>query len=153
MRKVIFSVVTIVCSFAAGYHTALCSCDGSDVPAGDRVITRTVVEKDTFLVRIEAPAETVVTTRFIPYPVGRDTVFVPEERRVYEDSSYRAVVSGFRPALDSLTIYPRRVVETRLLPAPRRSRWGIGVTAGAAITPGGVSPALTVGVTYTFAEF
>ena len=48
------------------------------------------------------------TVRFTT--LERDTVFVdvPIERRVYhEDSLYHAVVSGWRPSLDSLIVWPK----------------------------------------------
>lgn len=91
--------------------------------------------------------------------VRHDTVLVdvPMERRVYaEDSLYRAVVSGYRPSLDSLTVYPTittiTIRERERIPAPRLS---LGVTAGpsALVTPngkvyGGVGA--TVGLQYRF---
>lgn len=85
------------------------------------------------------------------------TVDVPIERKVYqEDSLYRAVISGWRPSLDSLSIYPtittitiREKVKT---PAPKLS---LGATIGpsALVSPsgkihGGVGA--TVGLQYRF---
>ena len=40
-----------------------------------------------------------------------DTV-VEREQAYYEDSLYRAWVSGYRPRLDSLQIFPRAVFQT-----------------------------------------
>lgn len=91
--------------------------------------------------------------------VRHDTVRVdvPMERRVYaEDSLYRAVVSGYRPSLDSLTVYPTittiTIRERERIPAPRLS---FGVTAGpsALVTPGGRvygGVGATVGLQYRF---
>lgn len=91
--------------------------------------------------------------------IERDTVLVdvPMERRVYaEDSLYRAVVSGYRPSLDTLTVYPTittiTIRERERIPAPRLS---FGVTAGpsALVTPGGKvygGVGATVGLQYRF---
>ena len=83
----------------------------------------------------------------------RDTIAlpVPIERRVYADSNYRAVVSGWHPSLDSISVYP----ETRVITIERervekeRSRWGLGIQAGAGLSANGVAvPYVGVGVQY-----
>lgn len=91
--------------------------------------------------------------------IEHDTVQVdvPIERKVYaEDSLYRAVVSGWRPSLDSLTIYPTEttitITNTIRTPAPR---WSLGVAAGPSVlaTPSGSIHAglgATIGLTYRF---
>ena len=91
--------------------------------------------------------------------IRRDTVTVdvPIERRVYhEDSLYHVVVSGWRPSLDSLIVWPttttitiREKVKT---PAPRFS---FGATLGPSVlaTPGGQVHAglgATIGLQYRF---
>lgn len=91
--------------------------------------------------------------------IQHDTVEVevPIERKVYqEDSLYYASVSGWRPSLDTLILYPKTttitITNTVKTPAPR---WSVGVTAGpsALVTPSGhVYGGLgaTVGLTYRF---
>lgn len=82
-----------------------------------------------------------------------DTIAVPVpiERRVYADSNYRAVVSGWHPSLDSISVYP----ETRIITIERermekeRSRWGLGIQAGAGLSANGAAvPYVGVGVQY-----
>jgi hypothetical protein len=91
--------------------------------------------------------------------IERDTVLVdvPIERRIYEeDSLYRAVVSGWRPSLDSLVIYPTTTTitirEREKIPA---SRWSVGATVGPSViaTPKGALRAglgVTAGLSYRF---
>ena len=83
----------------------------------------------------------------------RDTIAVPVpiERRVYADSNYRAVVSGWHPSLDSISVYP----ETRIITIERervekeRTRWGLGIQAGAGLSANGAAvPYVGVGVQY-----
>lgn len=90
---------------------------------------------------------------FMPDSVPADSadVVVPIVRKVYADSSFRAVLSGYEPSLDSLIIYPRPAVI--MARGKSRSAWSLGVTAGACVTPRGISPGLTVGLTYTFLSF
>ena len=44
----------------------------------------------------------------------QDSTFVvmPIEKRVYEDTNYRAVVSGIKPSLDEISVYPKTQVVT-----------------------------------------
>ena len=82
-----------------------------------------------------------------------DTIAVPVpiERRVYADSNYRAVVSGWRPSLDSISVYPATKIVTRWRERveKERSRWGLGIQAGAGLSANGVAvPYVGVGVQY-----
>ena len=88
------------------------------------------------------------------FEVVHDTAFVqlPREQVEYRDTSYRAVVSGFRPRLEELEIYQRERVVTiqteKMVTVPDRRRWGVGVQAGYGITPAGFQPYLGVGVSF-----
>lgn len=83
-----------------------------------------------------------------------DTVYLslPREVKVYGDSTYTAQVSGYRPALDWIEIYPQREVVTRNIFVYSRKRWGIGLQAGygAYINAGQVrfAPYVGVGISY-----
>ena len=82
-----------------------------------------------------------------------DTIAVPVpiERRVYADSNYRAVVSGWHPSLDSISVYPATKIITieRERVEKERSRWGLGIQAGAGLSANGIAvPYVGVGVQY-----
>lgn len=91
----------------------------------------------------------------LPYPVfvyqkgdtvkELDTIYVPLpiQRKVYETDLYRAVVSGYRPNLDSMTIYHKREIIHE-----KDRRWGIGITAGYGIGKYGLSPYVGIGGFY-----
>ena len=69
-----------------------------------------------------------------------DTV-VGREQAYYEDSLYRAWVSGYRPRLDSLQIFPKTVYQNVTNDIyhtiiPKKKRWGLGLQAGYSY-PGG----------------
>lgn len=106
-------------------------------PAEVRIETKvkTVVKVDTLL--ISSPMA--VFWRFVPDDTTRigDTL-LQRKQVAYEDSSYRAVVSGYvDPRLDSLQIFPRTVYQTEtndiyhpVIVKPKRKRWGFGLQAG-----------------------
>ena len=114
------------------------------LPAEIRTETKiqTVVKLDTVL--ISSPIA--VFWQILP----NDTVRIGEtllHRKlvVYEDSLYRAVVSGYvDPRLDSMTVYPRTVYQTvtndvyhPVLIKLKKKRWGFGLQAGYGY-PGGM---------------
>lgn len=96
---------------------------------------QTVVKLDTVL--ISAPIA--VFWRILPTDTIRigDTLLY-RKRVVYEDSLYRAVVSGYvDPRMDSMTVYPRTVYQTvtndiyhPVAIKPKKKRWGLGLQAG-----------------------
>ena len=96
---------------------------------------QTVVKLDTVL--ISAPIA--VFWRILPTDTIRigDTLLY-RKRVVYEDSLYRAVVSGYvDPRMDSMTVYPRTVYQTvtndiyhPVAIKPKKKRWGLGLQVG-----------------------
>lgn len=91
--------------------------------------------------------------------IEKDTVLVdvPIERKVYEeDSLYHAVVSGWRPSLDTLIVWPKTTTITiREQVKPQLRKLSFGITAGpsALVTPngkvyGGIGASL--GLAYNF---
>jgi hypothetical protein len=103
-------------------------------PAEVRVETKiqTVVKVDTLL--ISSPMAPLLVFQLIDTIRIGDTV-VHREQAYYEDSLYRAWVSGYRPMLDSLQIFPRTVYRTVTNDIshtikPRKKRWGFGLQVG-----------------------
>ena len=100
----------------------------------------------------------VVDTMWVPVTVNKtDTVWaqLPRTAKVYQDSTYRAVVSGFRPSLDTISVYQRTKVITVTnnvrIPPPR---WSWGVQAGVGVNAGGsVTPYLGIGIQYRLGDF
>lgn len=91
--------------------------------------------------------------------VEHDSVMVevPIERKAYaEDSLYYISISGWKPSLDTLILWPKEttitITNTVKTPAPR---WSFGVTAGPSVlaTPSGQVHAglgASIGLTYRF---
>lgn len=87
-------------------------------------IERRIVKKDTIKIAV------------IDTLVVRDTLYLPREQKVYADSSYRAVVSGVSPRLDSIFVYPKTIYETRFATQDEWRR----ITFGLQVGVGGVIP-------------
>lgn len=88
----------------------------------------------------------------------RDTIPVPVpiEQKVYADSDYRAVVSGWHASLDTISVYPKTMVITEItpveIPAPPK-RWGLGIAAGYGASKDGLSPYVGVGISYSILQW
>lgn len=74
-------------------------------------------------------------------------VQIPISQKVYEDTLYRAYVSGYEPNLDSITIKQRTTYITRTI-RDKESRFRIGLQAGYGLTPKGMMPYVGVGLSY-----
>lgn len=92
--------------------------------------------------------------------VIHDTLYIaiPREQLHYSGDSYEAWISGFRPELDSLRIFPDTKYVTRTISSSSsRKRWSIGIQAGygARIDDGTVrlNPYIGVGLTYKILDF
>ena len=122
--------------------------------------TDTVVVRDTVRETVLVPKVRYLTrVDTVLLPVPGDTVevpvLVPISRKVYEGEDYRAVVSGFRASLDTLDIFRKtqtvtNTVVQRVEVPGKPKRWGIGVSAGYALTPQGVKPYIGAGISYSF---
>lgn len=57
-------------------------------------------------------------------------VRIPIERTIFQDSTYRAVVSGYRASLDTIQVYPIHTYTTITNIITKQKRFNIGVQAG-----------------------
>lgn len=117
-----------------------------------------IVQVDTLRIRdtlrLEKPVPVEVRIVDTMLVAVSDTVYLslPRETKMYGDSTYTAQVSGYRPALDWIEVYPQREVVTRTISVDSRKRWGLGLQAGyGAYTAGGqvrLAPYLGIGISY-----
>ena len=125
------------------------------------VVTRvdTLIVRDTIIAYKPTPVNvSVVDTLYLPLPVPgqHDTGWaaLPWEEKEYQDSTYRAVVEGFRPGLKEIEVYRQKQVVTVTnivqLPPPR---WSIGVQAGYGASKDGLTPYVGIGIQYRLLDF
>ena len=81
--------------------------------------------------------------------VGGDSaaVVIPITQKVYEDSTYKAWVSGYEPQLDSIFVYQKtQVINNYIREKPKR--WGIGLQIGYGSNGKVLQPYIGIGVNY-----
>lgn len=116
----------------------------------------TPIPRDSTVLRyetIKVPIlDTIRTTVADTLPLDSITVEIPITQKVYQDSTYQAWVSGYKPSLDSIRIFQPITTITRTITNTeakyKSKRWGVGVQAGLGITPTKVEPYIGIGVTY-----
>ena len=128
------------------------------------VQTVNVMYHDTLppIVRIDTVRDTLLVPKYVQverFDTIRDTVdgnpiYLPVPISSYlftDDSTYLIDMEGYNVKARSIEVYPRTITQTvieRIEVSREPKRWGIGVSAGGALTPQGVQPYIGVGVQY-----
>lgn len=99
-------------------------------------VIETVVQEipELFPVYITLGGDTIHDSIYIPVPISQ---------KEYQTENYRAWISGYKPSLDSVWVYP----ETKIIREKPR-RWGLGLSVGYGIGRNGLSPVIAVTVNY-----
>ena len=128
-----------------------------------------ILQRDTLppIIRIDTVRDTLPVPKYVQvkhFDTIRDTVdgnpiYIPVPISSYlftDDSTYRIDMEGYNVKARSIEVYPRTVTQTvieRIEVPGKPKRWGIGVSAGGALTPHGVQPYIGVGVQYNILQF
>ena len=90
----------------------------------------------------------------------RDTAYIviKREQNHYRGDNYEAWVSGYRPRLDSIYVFPETRYITNETQVKRKpTKWGIGIQAGYGVAlPDGrpeMAPYIGIGISYNFIRF
>ena len=123
-------------------------CDTTKVTIVDSVKKSFPVPVDSFVVRyIIKSLPTASDSATKQHRNDSVKVQIPISQKVYEDTLYRAYVSGYEPNLDSITIKQKTTYITRTI-RDKESRFRIGLQAGYGLTPKGMQPYVGVGLSY-----
>ena len=153
MNKWVFFLVVILMGLTGllGYQI------GKGKPTSVPIVTTdTITIIDTITIDKPYPVyKEVVKNHYEYIPVTdtitiNDTVYiqVARERVVYQDSLYRAVISGIYPSLDTISVYPKTTTIT-ITEKSRNDKWHLGIQGGVGYA-GKVLPYIGVGITYSF---
>lgn len=153
------AIVTAVISVCMLACMLLCYLRETRKPQETTIVTDTVrvtvVDTLTYIMPIKKEEVCVrYVTRYLPAvsdSVVHDTVLVevPISRSVYEDSTYRAVVSGYNASLDTIMVFPRMETVTIMKEVTTRQkpkRFGVGIQAGYGIGTRDLKPTPYVGI-------
>lgn len=155
-----FIGLVLGCILASAFLSQCSYCGAGEVEK----VTDTLIIVDTVTERYPVPVkETVMDTVLIAV---RDTVMLRDTayivlgmtQRYYKGPGYEAWVSGYRPRLDSLRVFPSTVyINSSTVSREPVRRWGIGIQAGYGIgfSNGQVKvfPYIGVGISWNFIRF
>ena len=133
------------------------------------VQTVNVMYHDTLppIVRIDTVRDTLLVPKYVQverFDTIRDTVdgnpiYLPVPISSYlftDDSTYLIDMEGYNVKARNIEVYPRTITQTvieRIEVPGKPKRWGIGISAGGALTPQGVQPYIGIGVNYNLIAF
>lgn len=158
MRNALIGLLLLVCGVVAGLLLSRSRVDKGEnsevVIWTDTLYVRdTVVENNPVYV-----TNTVIDTMLVAVRdtvTVRDTAYIVIEReqKHYRGDDYEAWISGYRPRLDSIYVFPETRYITNGIQVKRKpTRWGIGIQAGYGVTlPNGrpqMAPYIGIGISY-----
>lgn len=96
--------------------------------------TITIIKRDTITIISPQPVIRYVDRIVRDTLYNTDSVLVPVdlpiEVKVYQDSSYRAVISGYKPELDSICIFNKNQIHTINKITYKTKKWNISPSIG-----------------------
>lgn len=121
--------------------------------------TLTVIEVDTLRIIEPKPYKVEVIRKDSIFV--SDTIFItlPIEIKEYKAEEYYAKISGYKPKLDFIEVFPRteyKYITTTEKVFQKPKKWGLGVQIGAGVVMGEkvqIKPYLGVGLSYNFITF
>ena len=143
--------VALLTAFLYGYRQGRNGQEQAVITKVDTLVIRDTI-KQIEPVLVEKKVVKVDTLQVTDTLTLRDTLFILLEREQirWEDSLAVVYASGIRPAVDSVIHYTKdRIVTietTRVV--KEKSRWGLGIQAGAGMSTQGVVPYIGVGVSW-----
>lgn len=151
MKNVVIALALIAAAFLLGRRSV--KPEIVEIHRTDTVVVRDTVRETVLVPKIRYLTRVDTVLLLVPGDTVKVPVLVPISRNVYEGEDYRAVVSGFRASLDTLDIFRKtqtvtNTVVQRVEVPGKPKRWGIGVSAGYALTPQGMKPYIGLGVQY-----
>lgn len=121
-------------------------------------IRDTVVERQPVFVTLTKTDTLLIAVRDTVRVRDTSYVIVSREQKHYRSDNYEAWISGYRPALDSIRVFPEtKYITTETISVAPRKRWGIGIQVGYGISlPDGrpqLAPYIGVGISYDLIRF
>lgn len=138
MKKIIPYIIVLAVGVVLGLNFR---------PDHIREVTKMVTKVDTLVIRdthvIEKPVlvERKVTDTMLvavnDTTIVNDTVFValPRESRIYKGEEYLAEISGYKPSLDRIEVYPKTVVISKTETTTKRNSLALGMEVAYSTIP------------------
>lgn len=164
MKKIlIISVIAFVIGAAAGMllsrHCPVFRPQSELVVQTDTLTIRdTIVENRPVFVESIRTDTLLIAIRDTVKVLDTMYVVISREQKHYIGDDYEAWVSGYRPVLDSIYVFPEtRYITEEISPTAEPKRWGIGVQVGYGMSlPQGkpeIAPYIGIGISYNLIRF
>lgn len=154
MRGVILAFLIISLLFVFCKDTFFEPHGGKATIIHDTIIVVKPEVRDSLVVRYVtnflpiAKTDTVIKSDTI---VDSVQVVIPITQKVYSDSTYRAVISGYNANLDSMEVYRKTTIIER---KSKPKKWNVSSGIGVGIdTDGKVKPFIGISIGYTLKSF
>lgn len=123
--------------------------------------TLTIVKIDTLRIAEPKPYKVEVIKEDTIYITQKDTIYItlPIESKEYKAEEYYAKISGYKPKLDFIEVYPKETIKyitTTEKVHQKPKKWGVGVQIGYGVMIGEkvqMKPYLGLGLSYSFILF
>lgn len=153
MKNVVIALALISVAFLLGRRSV--KPEIVELHRTDTLLLRDTVRETVLVPKVRYLTRVDTVLLKVPGDTVEVPVLVPISRNVYEGEDYRAVVSGFRVSIDTIDTFRKTQTLTNTFiqrgEVPGKpKRWGIGVSAGYALTPQGVKPYIGAGISYSF---
>lgn len=153
MKNVVIALALIAVAFLLGRRSV--KPEIVELHRTDTLLLRDTVRETVLVPKVRYLTRVDTVLLKVPGDTVEVPVMVPISRNVYEGEDYRAVVSGFRVSIDTIDTFRKTQTLTNTFiqrgEVPGKpKRWGIGVSAGYALTPQGVKPYIGAGISYSF---
>jgi hypothetical protein len=141
----IFVIIAVILSFFAGKRY-------SKTEFVERIVYDTVVHTNVTYKYIDKIKPLVISLPVIYTETDtfrtKDSVLVevPMYKYHFEDSTFKADISGFNVKLDRISVFPKTIYNTKI--ENKKTRWGIGIQVGYGITIKDIRPYFGVGIQY-----
>jgi len=146
MKNRIMTTIIILLSFILGLTIGWFSSKYFKSQKTNNIRTDTVTVVDTTIYSQLVPY-LVSVPKYVPLKdtvIRNDTIYIPILQKVYKGQDYKAWVSGYNAALDSIQIYPK----TLYINKSNTRRWGLGLMGGYGFSTHGLTPFVGVGLYY-----
>ena len=130
MKKILPYIIVIVLGMVIGWLCRGCfHADKTPIVQRDTLVYRDTIREDNPILIKESVSDTMLVVLRDTIRL-RDTLFLslPLEKKIYGNSEYYAEVSGYRPNLDYIEVFPKTTVITeRIAEKQPKNSIGIGV--------------------------
>ena len=138
MKKILIYIAIVILSFVIGLL-----CRPQHIRESIERITDTVVVIDTQVIEkpvlVERTHKESLLIQVRDTVRIKDTVYIslPMESKTYKGDGYMAIVSGYKPSLDRIEVYPKTKVirESITQTVTKRNRLALGIEANYIYTP------------------